>query len=66
MQVSKNDVARQALVKAGKLEERHASRPSLEPQKVAQTEDDLNRIRPELIAIGLFLVVLIILAAMGF
>lgn len=66
MQESKNEVVRQALVKAGKLEERHANRPSLELQKAEPTDDDLSKIRPELIAIGLFLVVMIILAAMGF
>lgn len=67
---TKNQPSRLELYKAGKLEERHGKRPSQEPVHDVKL-DEANqaataKLRPELIAIGIFVVVLLILAFVGF
>lgn len=69
MPPNRNEPSRLELYKAGKLEERHSPRPSLIPSKEAEvTEEDSGgiKLRAELIAIALMVIVLLILAAIGF
>ena len=67
---TKHDPHRLELVKAGKLEERQSvRRPSIIPkqeEEPVEEDKDVIRLRPELIAIGLMVIVLIILTIVGF
>jgi len=67
---TKEQPSRLELYKAGKLDERHGKRPSQVPiHDVKPDEENLAaaaKLRPELIAIGIFIVVLLALAFVGF
>lgn len=67
---TKHDSHRLELVKAGKLEERHSVRnPILIPTPVVVAEEpdkDVKRLRPELVAMAIMVVVLIVLTLIGF
>ena len=62
--------SRLELVQAGKLEERKAvRRPSIIPKQeeiVEEQDKDVRRLRPELVAIAIMVVVLIVLTVVGF
>lgn len=66
---TKHDPHRLELVKAGKLEERHAPRSSVIPvqgeEKIEDTGDGF-KLTPEVIAIALMVVMLLILTVIGF
>jgi hypothetical protein len=67
---TKHDPHRLELVKAGKLEERHSvRRPSIIPKQeeaVDEPDKDVSRLRPELVAIAIMVIVLIVLTVVGF
>lgn len=67
---TKHDPHRLELVKAGKLEERHSvRRPSIIPKQeevVDEPDPEVRKLRPELIAIAIMVVVLIVLTLVGF
>ena len=67
---TKHESHRLELVKAGKLEERQSvRRPSFIPkdeETIIEVDKDIVRLRPELIAIALMVIVLIVLTIIGF
>lgn len=66
---TKNEHSRLELVKAGKLEERRTSRPPIiiakEEPEVAET-GDVFKLTPEIIAIALMVIMLLVLTVIGF
>lgn len=69
MSHSKHDPHRLELVQAGKLEERHSLRPpahiSHQEEIIEEDHKEAVRMRPELIAIAIMVIVLIVLAVVG-
>lgn len=70
MKDNKIGSSRLELVQSGKLEERHSvRRPSIIPkqEEEVETQDkDVARLRPELVAMAIMIIVLIVLAIVGF
>lgn len=69
MSNSKNDHSRLELVKAGKLEERRAPRPSIilaKEEVVTEETEEGFKLTPEIIAIGLMVIMLLALTIIGF
>jgi len=70
MQNTNGGPSRLELVQAGKLEERHSvRRPSIIPKQeevVDEPDKDVVRLRPELVAIAIMVIVLIVLTVVGF
>lgn len=66
---TKNDHSRLELVKAGKLDERRSPRASIIPAqeevKIEETENNF-KLTPEIIAIALMVVMLLVLTIIGF
>ena len=66
---TKNDHARLELFKAGKLEERRSPRPSIVPaheeEKIEENGEGF-KLSPEIIAIGLMVIMLLALTIIGF
>ena len=66
---TKNDHSRLELVKAGKLEERRGPRPALIPAKEEETIEEATegfKLTPEIIAIALMVIMLLVLTIIGF
>ena len=66
---SKKQPTRLELYKAGKIEERHSIRPSHVPVnevKTKEPDDEGIKLRPELIIIGVVVIIMLVLVAVGF